>query len=212
MRQMTEVSFESGQSVVFHQANMPARNMANPLCPPEQTNSGQQKCKHTKTIQIRAGDAKAAAKREIGEIRESGGKPGRKWIRKWEREKYNRERKKKRMWWNEKVKVEPRPWFRFEMSFVGRHISSLPTPALIVDKEKVIGKDFIMPGLFFGTPSRCSLSLHLDVNYNFIVWGKLPKDAWSSRNEQDLSASSDQNPQDGGGRRSAGITWCVPSK
>ena len=36
------------------------------------------------------------------------------------------------------------------MSFVGRHISSLPTPALIVDKEKVIGKDFILPDLFFG--------------------------------------------------------------
>ena len=38
--------------------------MANPLCPPEQTNSGQQKCKHPKTVQIRAGEAKAAANRK----------------------------------------------------------------------------------------------------------------------------------------------------
>ena len=90
------------------------------------------------------------------------------------------------------------------MSFVGRHISSLPTPALIVDKEKVIiGKDCIMPDLFLAHPFV--VPLHYN-NNNFLVWGKLPKDARSSRNKQDLSASSDQNPQDGGGGRSAGIT------
>ena len=33
------------------------------------------------------------------------------------------------------------------MSFVGRHISSLPTPALIVDKEKVIPVNFCSPPL-----------------------------------------------------------------
>ena len=59
MRQMTEVSFESGQ-----QAGVPAGNMANPLCPPEQANSGQQKCEDAKTIQIRLGETKDTANRK----------------------------------------------------------------------------------------------------------------------------------------------------
>ena len=38
------------------------------------------------------------------------------------------------------------------MSFVGRHISSLPTPALIVDKEKVICETPSFPADLFLDP------------------------------------------------------------
>ena len=49
---------------------------------------------------------------------------------------------------NEKVKVKIK-LFRFEMSFNGRHISSLPTPALIVDKDKVIFCTFYLFTWFY---------------------------------------------------------------
>ena len=99
------------------------------------------------------------------------------------------------------------------MSFVGRHISSLPTPALIVDKEKVICETPSFPAdLFFGTLSLCPLhnTFKSDMNKNLLVWGQLSKDARSRCNEQDLSSSSDQNPQDGRGRRPTGIIRVPP--
>ena len=48
------------------------------------------------------------------------------------------------------------------------------------------------------------------MNKNLLVWGQLPKDARSCCNEQDLSSSSDQNPQDGRGRRPTGIIRVAP--
>ena len=65
--------------------------MANPLCPLEQTNRRHQKCENTKRIQIRAGEAKAAANRKKRENKREGGKPGRKCKR--ERNTTEKERK-----------------------------------------------------------------------------------------------------------------------
>ena len=83
------------------------------------------------------------------------------------------------------------------MSFIGRHISSLPTPALIVDKDKVFFLHFLFIHLV--------LAVLLNIcEWIFLVWSQLPQDAGSGQDQQDLSSSSDQNPQNCGRRRSAG--------
>ena len=82
------------------------------------------------------------------------------------------------------------------MSFIGRHISSLPTPALIVDKDKVF-----FFALFIHSPGFSAPFKDLWI---FLVWSQLPQDVGSGQDQQDLSPSSDQNPQNCGRRRSAG--------
>ena len=71
--------------------------MANPLCPLEQTNSGHQKCKRGKTIQIRPGEAKAAANRKKrGNKRERGETREKKKKKKGEREIQQRKKEKEK--------------------------------------------------------------------------------------------------------------------
>ena len=50
------------------------------------------------------------------------------------------------------------------MSFVGRHISSLPTPALIVDKEKVIHVNFLFPSPSFTLDRMWSFLSQFEAN------------------------------------------------
>ena len=89
MRQMTEVSFESDQSVVFEQGQA--------IWPPEQTNRRQQKCEHAKTIQIRPGEAKAAANRKKrGNKRERRETQEKKKKKKGEREIQQRKKEKEK--------------------------------------------------------------------------------------------------------------------
>ena len=68
------------------------------------------------------------------------------------------------------------------MSFVGRHISSLPTPALIVDKEKVIHVNFLFPSPSFTLDRMWSFCPSLrQTAKRCSIWRQQTRSRWELR-------------------------------
>ena len=159
-QQMTDVSFESGQCSFRTARRATAGYLANPLCPPWPNSLGQTKsilrqfCFMVDIIDIRQSTLvmfiRSRLRNWSSNNEEEVSNVQRKREREREYKKWEREKQKSGM---KKWKWKRCQWFRLEMSFVGRHISSLPTPALIVDKEKVICETPSLPLDLFMSPS-----------------------------------------------------------